>query len=49
MCRSRSIVDHESNKNTRKCSIAAEYHIRSHNHVSLKHFCKPIEITLNII
>ena len=35
---------------TRKCSIAAESHIRSHNHVSFKnYFCKPIVITLNII
>ena len=36
---------------TRKCSIAAKSHIRSHNHViSFKnYFCKPIAITLNII
>ena len=35
---------------TRKCSIASETHIRSHNHVSFKnYFCKPIAITLDII
>ena len=35
---------------TRKCSIAAESHIRSHHHVSFNtYFCKPIAITLNVI
>ena len=36
---------------TRKCSIAAESHIRLHNHVNfkIKLFCKPIAITFDII
>ena len=37
---------------TRKCSIAVESHIRSHNYVTFKnYFCKPIaiKVTLNII
>ena len=40
----------ETKNKTRKCSIATESHIRSHNHVSFKnYFCKPIAITLNTI
>ena len=36
---------------TTKCSIDAQSHIRSHDHVSfkIKLFCKPIAITLNIM